>query len=75
MSIFGVGSDFYILNYEAFSMAQEDSQDSQQNSFTASHLSGFQLFFNLKIGFQYNFSRTHLLGKTRYTDVHPHTPG
>lgn len=50
-------------------------EESQQNSFNSSHWNGFKFFFNLKIGFIYNFSRMHLLGRTRYTDVHPHRPG
>jgi len=58
---------------EAFSTAQETHKIHNRIFFTSSHLS--DLFFNPKIGFQHNFSRTHLLPKTRYTDVHPHTVG
>lgn len=50
-------------------------EESQQNSFNSGHWSGLKFFFNLKIGFKYNCSRMHLLGRTKYTDVHSHRPG
>lgn len=52
-----------------------EEEISRQNSFNSSHQSGLKLFFNLKIRFKYNFSRTYLLGRTKYIGVHPHRPG
>lgn len=56
---------------KARSIVQEDSQE---NSFNPSHLNGFKLFFNLKIGFKLYLSRTYLLGRTKHSHVHPHRP-
>lgn len=64
--------DQAVIIMKAFSTAQDDSQ---QNSLHSNHLSGFKFFFNLKIGFKHNFSRTYLFGRTKHTEFHPHRPG